>query len=125
MLTTQVHPPSQFNRHLVETLDRIRDTVRLFQKFTYDPVDRDPGKRELQTIRMSIPRRVPDQKQILTSAAATTASFHENPANVAFAHSLKSGAGVGELQVAQGVGAFSCRASFKVAPPSLSVTEKY
>jgi hypothetical protein len=40
---------SQFSRHLVETLDRIRYAVYRFETFTHDPVDRDPGKCELQT----------------------------------------------------------------------------
>ena len=48
MLTTiQAHLSSQFSRHLVETLDRIRYTVHRFEMFTYDLVDRDPGKCEL------------------------------------------------------------------------------
>ena len=63
VLTAQVYLSSQFSCHVVETLDRIRDAVGLFQIFTYDPVDRDPGKCELQTIRGSIPRRVPDKKR--------------------------------------------------------------
>ena len=59
MLTTiQAHLSSQFSRHLVETLDRIRYTVHRFEMFTYDLVDRDPGKCELQTSGVSIPRRV-------------------------------------------------------------------
>ena len=45
----QVHLSSQFSRHLVKTLDRIRRTVYRFEAFTYDAVDRDPGKGELQT----------------------------------------------------------------------------
>ena len=45
----QVHLSSQFTRRLVETLDCIRYAVNHFEAFTYDPVDRDPGKRELQT----------------------------------------------------------------------------
>ena len=85
---------------MVETLDRIRDVVHLLQMFTYDLVDHDPGRCELQTISVSIPRRVPDKKKTLTLAAATKASFHERLANVAFAHPLQSGVGVGELKVA-------------------------
>jgi hypothetical protein len=34
---------SQFSRHLVETLDRIRYAVYRFEAFACDPVDRDPG----------------------------------------------------------------------------------
>ena len=62
--------------------------------------------------------------KILTLIAATKASFHERLANVAFAHSLKSGVGVGELRVAC-VGVSSCRAALEAAPPSLSGAEKY
>ena len=54
----QVYLSSQFSRHLVEALDRIRYAVYRFEAFAYDPVDRDPGKCELQTIRVSIPRGV-------------------------------------------------------------------
>ena len=43
----QVRLSSQFTRHLVETLDRIRYVVYRFEAFTYDPVDCDPGKCEL------------------------------------------------------------------------------
>ena len=45
----QIHLSSQFRRHLVETLDRIRYAVCRFEAFTYDPVYCDPGKCELQT----------------------------------------------------------------------------
>ena len=53
----QVHLSSKFARHLVETLDRIRYVVCRFETFTYDPVDRGPGKCELQANSVSIPRR--------------------------------------------------------------------
>ena len=53
----QVHL-SKFARHLVETLNRIRYAVYRFETFTYNPVDRGPGKCELQTNSVSIPRRV-------------------------------------------------------------------
>jgi hypothetical protein len=58
VITLLVHLSSQFTRHLVETLDRIRYAVHRFEAFTYDPVDRDPGKCKLQTNGVSIPRRV-------------------------------------------------------------------
>ena len=59
MLIRRVHLSSLFTRHLVETLDRIRYAVYRFETFTYDPVDRDPGKCELvQTNSVSILRRV-------------------------------------------------------------------
>jgi hypothetical protein len=45
----QVHLSSQFSRHLAETLDSVRHAVYRFETFAYDPVDRDPGKCELQT----------------------------------------------------------------------------
>ena len=96
----QVHLSSQFNRHLVETFDRIRYAVYRFETFTYDPVDRDPGKCELQIIRVPIPRGVPGQKEILTLAATTKASFHSPLANLAFTHSLNSGVGFHESKVA-------------------------
>jgi hypothetical protein len=51
----QVYLSSQFTRHLAETLDRICYAVYRFETFTYDPVDRDPGKSELQTNSVSIP----------------------------------------------------------------------
>ena len=53
----QVDLSSQFTRHLVETLNRIRYAVYRFEAFTYDLVDCDPGKCELQTNNVSIPRR--------------------------------------------------------------------
>jgi hypothetical protein len=43
----QIHLSPQFSRHLMETLDRIRHAAYRFEAFTYDPVDRDPGKWEL------------------------------------------------------------------------------
>ena len=61
VLTVQVHLSSQFSRHLMKTLDRIRYAVYGFEAFAYDPVDRDPGKCELQTIRLSFPRGVPEK----------------------------------------------------------------
>ena len=125
MLATQVHLSSQFTRHFVETLDRIRDAVHLFEMFTYDPINGYSGKCELQTISVSIPRRVPDKKKTLTLAAATKASFHEHLANVAFAHPFKSGVGVGELKVARGVGASPCPAAFEAASLSVSGAEKH
>jgi hypothetical protein len=67
----------QFTRHLVETIDRIHYAVYRFETFTYDLVDHDSGKCELQIIRVSIRREVPEQKKILTLAAATKASFHK------------------------------------------------
>ena len=93
---------SPSTHHFEETFDCIRYTLDRFQTFTYNPINCDCGKCELQTIRVtvSIPRGLPEQKKILTLAAATKASFHEHLANVAFAHSLKSGVGVGELKVA-------------------------
>ena len=39
---------SQFTRHLVETLDCIRYAVYRFETFTYDLVDHNLGKCELQ-----------------------------------------------------------------------------
>jgi hypothetical protein len=96
----QVHLPTQFTRHLVETLDRIRYAVHGFEAFTYDPVDHDPGKFELKTNSESIPRRVRKQKEMLTLAAMPKTSFHLPLVNVAFAHSLRSGVGVGVSGVA-------------------------
>ena len=40
---------SQFIRHLVETLDRIRYAASRFETFTYDLVNGDSWKCELQT----------------------------------------------------------------------------
>ena len=77
----------------METFDRICYTIDRFQTFTYDPMYCDYRKSELQTIKASIPRGVPEQKKIPTLAAATKASFHFPLANVAFAHSLNSGVG--------------------------------
>ena len=125
IFTVQVHISSQFSHHLVETLDRIRYAVHRFKTFAYSPVDRDPGKCKLESNSVSIPRRVPEQKKILTLAAATKASFHELLTNAALAHSLKSGVAVGELRVAWGLSTLSCPAAFEAAPPSLPRAEKY
>ena len=92
--------PFQFIHHFEEAFDCVRYIVDHFQTFTYDQINCESGKCELQTIRVSITRRVPDQKKILTPAVVTKASFHERLANAALAHSLKSGVGVGELRVA-------------------------
>ena len=46
----RVRLSSKFSHHLVETLDRIRYAVYCFETFTHNPVDRGPGKCELQTI---------------------------------------------------------------------------
>ena len=100
----QIH----FTRHLVETIDRIRYAVHQFETFTHDLVDRDSGKCELQTISVNPTRgKLPEQKKILTLAAATKASFHELLANVALIHSLKSGVAARESRAARGVGASS------------------
>ena len=95
-----VHLSSQFSRHLVETLDRIRYAVHRFEAFTYDLVDRDPRRFELQTNRVSIPRRVRERKEVLTLTAESKASLHKSRVNFTFAHSLRSGVGVGETRVA-------------------------
>ena len=84
----------------METLDRIRYAVRRFEAFTYDLVDRDPGKCELQTNNVSIPRRVREQKKILTLTAESKASVHKSRVNFDFTHSIKSGVEGGELRVA-------------------------
>jgi hypothetical protein len=96
----QVHLSSKFTHHLVETFDRIRYVVYRFKTFTYDPVDRGLGKCELQTNSVSITRRERERKEILTPRAESKASFHKSRVNFAFAHSLTSGVGVGELRVA-------------------------
>ena len=54
VFTTQVRLSSQLSRHLVEALDRIRYAVYRFEAFAYDPVGREPRKRELQTISVTI-----------------------------------------------------------------------
>ena len=95
MITLLVHLTFQFTRHLVETLDRIRDAVHRFEAFTYDLVDRDPGKCELRTSSVSIPR-VCEQKKVLTLTVESKASLHKSRVNFAFAHSLRSGVGIGE-----------------------------
>jgi hypothetical protein len=100
VLTIQVHLSSKFTRHLVETLDRIRYAVHRFETFTYDPVDRSPGKCELQTNSVSISRREREKREILTPRAESKASLHKSRVNFAFAHSLTSGVGVDELRVA-------------------------
>ena len=91
----------------MQTLDCIRYAVYRFELFTYDLVNRDPGKYELQTnnASVSIPRRLREQQEILTPAAESKASLHKSRVNFAFAHSLRSGVGVDELRVAWGVGA--------------------
>ena len=96
----QVRLSSHFTRHLVETLDRIRCAVHRFETFTYNPVDNDPGKLELQTNSVSIPRRVRERKEILTLRATNKASFHSPLVNVVFAHSLRSGVRLGDLGIA-------------------------
>jgi hypothetical protein len=49
MLSMEIRLSSQFTRHLVVTLDRISYVVHRFEAFTYDLVNRGPGKCELQT----------------------------------------------------------------------------
>ena len=91
---------SQFSRHLVETLDRIRYEVYRFETFTYGPVDRDPGNCELPT---NIVNPTTEAKEkMLTLAAESKASFQKSRVNFdfAFAHSLRSGVWVNELRVA-------------------------
>ena len=105
VLSMQVRLSSHFTRHLVETLDRVHWAVYRFETFTYNPVDNDPGKLELQTNSVSIPRRVRERKEILTLRATNKASFHSPLVNVVFAHSLRSGVGLGDLGIARGVGA--------------------
>ena len=80
----------------METFDCIRFTIGRFEAFTYDLMYRDARKSELQNHQMPIRQGVPEQKKILTLAAATKASFHERFANVTLTHSLKSGVAVGE-----------------------------
>ena len=53
--STHVHLPSQFTHHFVETLDCIHYTADRCQTFTYDPINCDSGKCELQIMRVSIP----------------------------------------------------------------------
>ena len=79
----------------METLDRIRYAVRHFETFTYDLVDRVPGKCELRTNSV-IPRRVHEQNKVLTLTAEGKASRHKSRVNFAFAHSLTSDVGIGE-----------------------------
>ena len=74
----QVHFFSQFHRHLVETLNGIRYAVHRFETFTYNSVDRGPGKCELQTNSMSIPRRVGEQKEI--------PHYSQNPRRLPMSH---------------------------------------
>ena len=50
VLTMQDYLSSRSTRYVVETLDCIRYAVYRFETFTYDSVDRGPGKCELQTI---------------------------------------------------------------------------
>ena len=78
---THVDLPSQFTYHFVETFNCVRYMVGRFQTFTYSTIDCDSGKCELQTIRVLIPRGVPEQK-MLTLTATTKASFHSPHANV-------------------------------------------
>ena len=54
--SAHVDLPSQFSYHFVETFDRVRHTADRFESFTYDPINRDSGKCELQTIRVSVSR---------------------------------------------------------------------
>ena len=96
VITLLANLSSQFTRHLVETLDRIRYAVRHFETFTNDLVDRGPGKCELRTNSVSIPRQVREQKKVLALTAESKTSFHKSRVNFAFAHSLRSGVGIGE-----------------------------
>ena len=57
VFTMQVHLSSQFSHHLVKALDGICYAIYRFEAFAYDPVDRDPGKCELQTMSVK-PTRV-------------------------------------------------------------------
>jgi hypothetical protein len=98
--SAHVNLPSQFAHHFEETFDCIRYTLDCIQTFTYNPINCDSGWCELQITRVSIPRRVREQKEILTLTADRKASLHKLRVNFAFAHSLRSGSGVGELRVA-------------------------
>ena len=93
--------------------------------FTYGPINCDSGKCELQTITVSIPQGVPEQKEILTLEVTTKASFHLLLANIGFAHSLNSGVGVHESKIGRGASSSLCWAVFKVMSLSLLGMERY
>ena len=88
--STHVDFRSQFIRHFDETFDCVRNTVGRFQTFTHDAiatlgsVNYKPSERQFHEGRL----------------AATKAFFFEHPANITFAHSLRSGVGAGGLKVA-------------------------
>ena len=123
--SAHVYLPFQFTHHFVETFYCIRCTVDRFQTFTYDPINSDSGKCKLQTISVSTSRGVPEKKEILTPAATTKAPFHSPLPNVAFAHSLNSGVGVHESNVARGVGTSLCWAVLEATSSSPSGAERY
>ena len=74
---------------------------------------------------VSIPRGVPEQKEILTLTVTAKASFHSPLVNAVFAHCLNSGVGVHGSKVERGLGASFCWAVFKAASPSRSGEERH
>ena len=83
---------SQLAHHLVETVDCVRNAVNCFETFTYGPINVGPERNELQTTNVKSMRY--SVEEILTATVVTKASFQDRFVNVAFAHSLKSHAGV-------------------------------
>ena len=63
------------------------------------PINRESRRRELESNGESSLRGVPEQKEMLTLTVATKTSFHEQPVNFNFTHSLNSGVGDGEWRV--------------------------
>jgi hypothetical protein len=75
------------------------NAVDRFETFTYDLIDHEPRSRKLQTDRVSGSQTISVQRKlVLTPTVTDNASFHEPLINFAFAHSIKSGKGVGELR---------------------------
>ena len=112
----------QFAHHLLQTLNRIRYVVDHFETFAYDPINCKSRSHKLQSVMSARHTRV---RGILTLIAADTAFFHKPLANVAFAHSRTSGAGIGESRVSCSVGTSSCGVAFEAASPPLPGAERH
>jgi hypothetical protein len=87
--------PRQLPVHLVETFDCIRYPIGHFKMVAESAINRESRGCKLQTDGVSSQRGAPEQKEILTSRAATRASLHEPPVSFDFAQCFKSGVGDG------------------------------
>ena len=112
----------QFAQHLLQTLNRVRYVVDRFEMLAYDPINCKSRSHKLQSVMSARYTRV---RGILTLIAADTAFFHKPLANVAFAHSRTSGAGIGESRVSCSVGTSSCGVAFEAASPPLPGAERH